>query len=193
MKNMCWNRHITYTAIQIYGYFTLVGTERCCHGDIVISDVVLIKGATTKGAGGDPQKLDGLPPTFLMKSVITVTQQAAVHETGYTIRILFCNLYNNLDQGIGPPNFEKVVAPLVLMVWCWLVTAATGFVNVQPVNVVNRRSTDQRTDGATTSHAALRRELRETFLIDRDNGSCVCVCVCACVPVFGSETSASCG
>ena len=67
------------------------------------------------------------------------------------------------------------------MVWCWLVAAATGFVNVPPVNVVNRRSTDQRTDGAATSHAALRRELRETVLIDRDNGSCVCVCVCVCL------------
>ena len=25
-------------------------------------------------------------------------------------------LYNNLDQGIGPPNFENVVAPLVYLV-----------------------------------------------------------------------------
>jgi len=32
-------------------------------------------------------------PNFLMKSVmITVTQQTAVHETAYTIRILFCTM-----------------------------------------------------------------------------------------------------
>ena len=48
-----------------------------------------------------------------MKSVITVTQQTAVHETGYTIRILFCTITQTKE--LDPPNFENVVAPLVSM------------------------------------------------------------------------------
>jgi len=45
-----------------------------------------------------------------MKSVITVMQQTAVNETGYTIRILFCTITYRPRN--WTPNFENVVAPL---------------------------------------------------------------------------------
>jgi len=41
--------------------------------------------------------------------VITVTKQTAVHETGYTIHILFCIITYARNW---TPNFENVVAPL---------------------------------------------------------------------------------
>jgi len=45
------------------------------------------------GRGGlDSPKIWTDHPNFLMKSVITVTQQPAVHEDGHSIRILFCTI-----------------------------------------------------------------------------------------------------
>jgi len=70
----------------------------------VISDWTLnclrSKGANTGGIVGvrtpspPKKKIWTDHPNFLMKNVITVTQQTAVHETGYRpiIRILFCTI-----------------------------------------------------------------------------------------------------
>jgi len=46
------------------------------------------------GFGTPPQKKKNWTdyPNFLMKSVITVTEQTAIHETGYTIRMMFCTI-----------------------------------------------------------------------------------------------------
>jgi len=52
--------------------------------------------------------MDG-PPNVLIKSVTAVTQQTAVHETGYTIRILF----RTIRPRNWTPNFENVAAHLV--------------------------------------------------------------------------------
>ena len=56
------------------------------------------------GRGGpDPPKFGRTTPTFYV---------AALCSARNWLYHPYFVLYNNLDQGIGPPNFENVVAPL---------------------------------------------------------------------------------
>jgi len=63
------------------------------------------KGATTGGRGGPDRPIFGqTTPTFYV---------AADCSARNWVYHPYFVLYNNLDQGIGSPNFENVVAPLV--------------------------------------------------------------------------------
>jgi len=68
------------------------------------------KGATTGGSeGSGPRpKFGRTTPTFYV---------AAHCSARNWLYHPYFVLYNNLDQGIGPRNFENVVAPLVHNAW----------------------------------------------------------------------------
>jgi len=68
------------------------------------------KGATTGGVGGvrTPQNLDGPPQLFDEECDYRYVTDCSARKWVYHPYFV---LYNNLDQGIGPPNFENVVAP----------------------------------------------------------------------------------
>jgi len=74
--------------------------------------LVLAKGATTGEVGGpDPTKIWTDHPNFFdeecdYRYVTDCSPRNWVYHPCFV-------LYNNLDQGIGPPNFENVVAPLI--------------------------------------------------------------------------------
>ena len=72
-----------------------------------LSEMSSSKGATTGGrlGGSGPPKIWTDHPNFLRSCTLQCTKLA--------IPSVLCSVYNNLDQGIGPPpNFENVVAPL---------------------------------------------------------------------------------
>jgi len=69
----------------------------------------IYKGATTGGRGGrtpPPPEIWTDHPKFLRSCTLQCTKLAIPSNHPYFV------MYNNLDQGIGPPNFENVVAPL---------------------------------------------------------------------------------
>jgi len=83
-QNIAWPRG-PYESTPLISSVFFWSRRRCRRG----------QGRNHWGSEGPPppqKKVDGPPQLILMKSVITVTKQTAVYETGYTIRILFCTI-----------------------------------------------------------------------------------------------------